>query len=147
MLKLFIINYLLLMISVGVLWKCVKKWNIRNTLAVLSVNSSELNDTYLSVNCAIINKKPALGIVLSPNRWQVKTQCWLIFGLTIGNKIWWNFYQNTQILCQKNALENVICKTVAILSGPQGCWAKWEIIHCWSLSISKSYTCLSYTYS
>ena len=107
--------------------------------------SSELNDTYVSMNCAIIKNKPALGTVLSPNRWQVKTQCWLIFGLTIGNKIWWNFYQNTQILCQKNALKNVICKIVAILSGPQGCWAKWEIIHRWSLSISKSYTCLSYT--
>ena len=47
-------------------------------------------------------------------------QCWYIVNWTLGNKLQWNFNQNSYIFIQENAFENVIWKTVAILSRPQG---------------------------
>ena len=48
-------------------------------------------------------------------------QCWVIVNWTLRNKLQWNFnYQNTKFFIHKNASENIICKTAAILS--RGRW-------------------------
>ena len=47
-------------------------------------------------------------------------QCWVIVNWTLTNKVRWNFNQNTRLFIHENALENFICKTVAILS--RGGW-------------------------
>ena len=36
-----------------------------------------------------------------------------------GNKLQWNFNQNSNIYVQENAFENVVCKMAPILSLPQ----------------------------
>ena len=46
-------------------------------------------------------------------------QCWDIVNWTLRNKLQWNFNQNTNIFIQKNAFENIVCETVAILFRPQ----------------------------
>ena len=44
-------------------------------------------------------------------------QCWAIVNWTLGNKLQWNFNQNTKIFLHENASENIVCETAAILSG------------------------------
>ena len=46
-------------------------------------------------------------------------QCWNMVNWTLRNKHRWNFNQNSYILIQENAFENVIWKMAAILSWPQ----------------------------
>ena len=46
-------------------------------------------------------------------------QCWDIVNWTLRNELQWNFNQNSYIFIQENAFENVVWKTVAILSRPQ----------------------------
>ena len=41
---------------------------------------------------------------------------WFIDIRILGSTLLWNLNQNTIILCQKHAFENVVCKIVAILS-------------------------------
>ena len=41
--------------------------------------------------------------------------CWLIVDWTLGNKLQWNFNQNTIIFIEENAFANVHCEMVAIL--------------------------------
>ena len=41
------------------------------------------------------------------------------------NKLQWNFKQNSYILIQENAFENVVCEMAAILSQPH--CVKWVI--------------------
>ena len=43
-------------------------------------------------------------------------QCWVIVNCTIGNKIQWNFNQNTKLFIHENASENIVCEMAAILS-------------------------------
>ena len=42
-------------------------------------------------------------------------QCWNIVNWTLGNKFQLNFHQNTTILIEENAFENVIWRMAAIL--------------------------------
>ena len=44
-------------------------------------------------------------------------QCWLIVNWKLGNKIQWNFNQNSNIFIQENAFEYAISKKEANLSG------------------------------
>ena len=44
-------------------------------------------------------------------------QCWVIINWTLGNKLQWNFHQNTTLFINENALKNIACKMAAILSG------------------------------
>ena len=46
-------------------------------------------------------------------------QCWNIVNSNLRNKIQWNLKQNSNILIQENAFENIVCKMVAILSNKQ----------------------------
>ena len=46
-------------------------------------------------------------------------QCWLIVIWTHGNKLQWNYNQNTNIFIQENAFETCVCKIAAILFKPQ----------------------------
>ena len=59
-------------------------------------------------------------------------QCWHIVNWTLGDKLKWIFNQNSNILIQANAFENVICKMASSLSQPQCVnwisYANWEII-------------------
>ena len=43
-------------------------------------------------------------------------QCWVIINWTLGNKLQWNFNQNTRLFIHENASENIICEMAAILS-------------------------------
>ena len=43
-------------------------------------------------------------------------QCWVIVNWTLGNKLQWNFDQNTKLLIHENATENNVCEMEAILS-------------------------------
>ena len=52
-------------------------------------------------------------------------QCWNIGNWTLRNKFQWNFDRNSNILIQENEFESVVCKMVAILSGPQ-CVKPWH---------------------
>ena len=46
-------------------------------------------------------------------------QCWNIIDWTLRNKCHWNFNWNSNIFIQENALENVVCEMLSILSWPQ----------------------------
>ena len=43
-------------------------------------------------------------------------QCRVIINWTFRNKVQWNFNQNTKLFIHKNAFENTVCETMAILS-------------------------------
>ena len=43
-------------------------------------------------------------------------QCWDIINWAIGNKLQWNFDQNTKRFIHENASENIVCETASILS-------------------------------
>ena len=79
-------------------------------------------------------------------------QCWNIVDWTLRNKLQWNFYRNSNIFIHENALKNVVCEMVSILSRPQ-CFdvycsialgliyiwqKKYEIIYC-TLKLTISY--------
>ena len=42
-------------------------------------------------------------------------QCWFIVNRTLGNKLQWNFNQNTKPFSHENAFENIFCEKPAIL--------------------------------
>ena len=44
-------------------------------------------------------------------------QCWNIINWTPGNKLQWNFNQNTKLFIHENASENIVCEMVTILCG------------------------------
>ena len=46
-------------------------------------------------------------------------QCWNIVNWTLGNKIRWNFNQNSNIFIEENMFENAVCKMLFISSRPQ----------------------------
>ena len=46
-------------------------------------------------------------------------QCWNVVNWTLGNKLQWNFNQNSNICIEKNTLENVVCEMLFISSRPQ----------------------------
>ena len=46
-------------------------------------------------------------------------QSWNIVNWTLMNKLQWNFNRDSYIFIQENALENVVCEMVSILSRPQ----------------------------
>ena len=46
-------------------------------------------------------------------------QCWRIVNWTPGNKLQWNFSQNSYIFIQENALQNVTCEMAVVLSPHQ----------------------------
>ena len=53
-------------------------------------------------------------------------QCWNTFDWTPGNKLQWNFNQNSYIFIQGNTLENIVCKMALIFSHPQCIkWLRW----------------------
>ena len=62
-------------------------------------------------------------------------QCWIIVNWALRNKLQWNFNQNRKVFIHKNASENIVCETVAILSRER--WVKpllkikrpWVIVH------------------
>ena len=54
-------------------------------------------------------------------------ECWNIVNWTLGNKLQWNFNQNSYIFIQENVFENVVWKMAAILSQPQ---CVETILHC-----------------
>ena len=41
-------------------------------------------------------------------------QCWVIINWTIGNRLQWNFNQNTRLFIHESAPENIVCKMAAI---------------------------------
>ena len=47
----------------------------------------------------------------------VLNQCWVIANWNFRNKFMWYFNQNTKLFIHKNATENILCETAAILSG------------------------------
>ena len=47
-------------------------------------------------------------------------QCWVIVNCSFGNKLQWNFNQNTEIFIYGNASENIVCTTTAMMS--RGIW-------------------------
>ena len=47
------------------------------------------------------------------------TQCWNVVNWTLGSKLQWTFYQNSNIFFQENAFENIVFEKAAILSRPQ----------------------------
>ena len=49
-------------------------------------------------------------------------QSWVIVNWTIGNKLQWNFYQNTKLFLHENVFQNIVCEMAAILS--RGGWVK-----------------------
>ena len=58
-------------------------------------------------------------------------QCWNIINWTLGNKLQWNFNQNSYIFIHENALKTVVWKKAAILSRPQCVksrfmWFQWK---------------------
>ena len=44
-------------------------------------------------------------------------QCWNIVNWTLGNKLQWNFNQNSNIFIQENAFENGVCEMASICLG------------------------------
>ena len=71
-------------------------------------------------------------------------QCWNVVNRTLGNRIQWNFNQNTMIFIQENGFENAVCKMVAMLSKPQClnvligmCWCESPASSNTSILISK----------
>ena len=63
----------------------------------------------------------------------------MVYCRTHGNKIQWNFNQDTIIFINENAFKNVVCKMAVILSQSQ-CRNRWEISlieakHCYDNSI------------
>ena len=44
---------------------------------------------------------------------------WNIVNCTLRSKLKWNFIRNSNIFIQQNALENVVCEMVSILSRPK----------------------------
>ena len=57
--------------------------------------------------CRLIGAKPLLEPMLEFVNW------------THRKKLWWNFNQNSYILIQENAFENIVCETAIILSRPR----------------------------
>ena len=47
---------------------------------------------------------------------QYLNQCWVIVNWTLGNKLQWDFNQNTKISIHKNASEYIVCEMATILS-------------------------------
>ena len=50
---------------------------------------------------------------------QYVNQCWNILNWNLRNKLQWNFKRKSHVFIQENAFENIVCKTVAILSWHQ----------------------------
>ena len=46
-------------------------------------------------------------------------QSWVIINWILGNKLQWNFNQNTKLFIDKSASENIVCKMASTLSRPQ----------------------------
>ena len=70
---------------------------------------------YASVNRVSIGS----GKGLAPNMQQLShypNQCWFIVNGTVRNKFQWKLNRNSNIFVNENALENVICEKVGILS-------------------------------
>ena len=90
-------------------------YKVVNHRVVCTINSLRSSDAYL---CWW--PKPSLDLIMgwsAPNHYQ--NQCWNIVNWTPRNKLQWKFNRNSYIFNQENALENVVCKMAAILSGPQ----------------------------
>ena len=56
-------------------------------------------------------------------------QCWIIVNWTLGNKLQWNFNQNTKLFICKNASENIVCEMASIVQGENSCRTYW--VKCW----------------
>ena len=84
-----------------------------------------MTHTFASVNKAKISSDYGL----SPVRRQaiiISTNFWLFVNWTLGIKLQRNFNQNTVMLIQASAFENVVCKMAAMLSRLQcvNCYVK-----------------------
>ena len=82
-----------------------------------SVNSSRPGDAYM---CRQTNHhwfRKWLVAWTAPSHYL--KQCWNIVKWTLGNKLQWNFNQNSNIFIHKNAFESVVCDMASILSRPQ----------------------------
>ena len=68
----------------------------------------------ISVNLPSLVQKMACRLV-GANTMHL-SQCWIIFNLTLRNKIQWNIDYNSYIFIQQNVFKYVICEMSAILS-------------------------------
>ena len=108
---------------------CELKWPNHNGLEgqgqclPFSIPVAKIPRCIFGVNLVIlaqIHSKLSHGQAKIPSHYL--NQCWNIVNWTLGNKVQWNFKQNSNIFIQENALEDVICEMASILSRPQ--WVK-----------------------
>ena len=56
--------------------------------------------------------------------------CWNIVNWSLGNKLQWNFDQNSNIVIQENACVNILWKLAVILSPPQRVKSHDDFLYC-----------------
>ena len=80
---------------------------------------------WLVWSCGVVKGTPTMAQLNDSAPRHYRNQYWVIVNWTLGNKLQWNFNQNTKPVVHDNASQNIACEMVAISARPQCVYRGW----------------------